>query len=246
MSSNKLVYFGDSKKGVVKGKNEDAYCIYTNPSGTVAFFAICDGLGGHAAGDVASSKAIEWFYEEISSVEENIDADWLEKVIKKINIRLANLASQGIDMLGMGTTLVSVFLYGNRAILNSVGDSRIYFFNGKLSQISEDDSYIWNLYKNGSLTKDEMICHSKKNIVTQALGIAAQIDVHTYECELQDNELFLLCSDGLSDFVNDSTIEDILKREMNPEKAISLLIEEAEKSASYDDISIILIKKIPE
>jgi len=233
-------------KGTDKNYNEDKI-VYPGDNEALLqkkglLFILCDGLGGHPHGEVASNLvATELFCEYYDSVTSNCSN--LVNEIENINRRLYQSTENKTTYLKMGTTLVALLIKDGRVYIGSVGDSRAYFFKGSLTQLTEDDSLVWGYYKSGIITKDEMLSHKNRNIVTQAIGIQDNINVNCISREFPVESSILICSDGLSDYVCDAEMEMILQQSVNIEHKANLLYQKAILSRSTDDISIILIER---
>lgn len=221
--------------GQVRNQNEDAFMHSDR------VFAVCDGMGGHQAGEVASKLAI--------SVIETYDfsaKDPVHDVIDAINKAHKVIQNKAVvpSRKGMGTT-VTLALIDNKdghynLYLGHVGDSRAYLLRAKeLKQITSDHSVVGQLVKNGSLSKDEAFNHPHRHIVTQALGID-QIEIETYSNTLSHQDQVILCTDGLTDVVNDQQIEEILNNN-EPQTAADKLIKAANDNGGPDNITVIIV-----
>lgn len=248
-------YFGKSDVGKKYDHNEDFFALpVSNPQTKISkqdiktkgsLFLLCDGVGGLNAGEVASKLAVTWIMKEYYSDNREIDNpdEKLQKAILKTNFRLYDLAQEHDSYHGMGTTLVAALFIEEKVIVYSAGDSRLYNLrNEKLIQITEDQSEVWQLYKSGQISKDDLRFHPRNNIITVAIGTEKDTDLQRYVHDSQKGDLFLLCSDGLSDMVGDEDIRNILLRKGNMKKRVKNLINEANKNGGKDNISAILIE----
>lgn len=238
-----------SRKGQKTSINQDCYSVPYHQKDVLqkgCLFAVADGLGGHAGGEIASSLCCESlgkaFYqaEKFESVQE-----WLLDEIKRINLRIIQKSLSELDCYRMGTTLVSLVIKDDMAYINNIGDSRLYLFSqNQLTQITEDHSVVWNYYARKLISKNEMIDRSDKHLVTQALGLNYDPVINSYFFALPQEFTFLLCSDGLTDVLIDAKIENIL-REYLPDLDLCAekLYQKAVDHFSYDDITLILIQK---
>jgi len=207
-------------------------------------FIVCDGVGGQKAGNIASYYCATWFLYDFYEAKE-IDnlAAWLKLKIENINARIYALSKENRNYSGMGTTLVSLLLKNNKAYLNNVGDSRAYLFqNDKIEQITEDHSVVWEYYKQNIITKEDILHSNVKNIITEAIGLKKNPKINDYELDLSGDFAFLLCSDGVTDFVQDKEIETIFQQTKSFEERVLNLYDLTQKKQSNDDVSIIIVQ----
>lgn len=209
-----------------------------------ALFIVCDGLGGAKAGEVASKFAANFvfdsFYNE-DSFKNSVIKD-LTKYVKDANQKILKLSNQE-KYQGLGTTAVIAHFFKNKLSILSIGDSRIYqLYDKKLMQLSEDHSFVWDLFREGLISKEEMRIHPRSNIVTSALGVDEEIKIFSSEILFDENSLFLLCSDGLTDMIPENEIEDILNQNGDISKKGKDLVDLANLKGGKDNITIILIK----
>ncbi|OZU90367.1 protein phosphatase [Virgibacillus indicus] len=231
--------------GKVRSHNEDSGGIFYNTTGQM-LAVIADGMGGHQAGDVASEMATtliknEWEEcSEMRSPEES--AAWLSKTIAYLNKEIYAHATQNEECFGMGTTIVIMICIEDIITVAHIGDSRCYILNENgFNQITEDHSLVNALVQSGQITKDDALSHPRKNIVLKALGTEEQIepDIQTLELE-QDNKI-LLCTDGLTDKVQDAELLEIIQTSEDIETAGKSMIESANDRGGDDNITLILL-----
>lgn len=250
-----LHYFGKSDIGKRYDHNEDFFALpVSTPQISInkqdirskgLLFVLCDGVGGLNAGEVASQMAATWILKEYYSNNTSSEnpGENLRKAILNTNERLYHLAQEHESYRGMGTTVVAALFFEGKVFVFSAGDSRFYNLRGdKLIQITEDQSEVWQLYKSGQISKDELRFHPRNNIITVAMGTEKDIELQSYVYDYQKNDLFLLCSDGLSDMVGDEDIKNILQKKRNIKKKVNLLIDEANKNGGKDNITAILVE----
>lgn len=232
--------------GRVRQHNEDAGVIVYNQS-QVPLFILADGMGGHRAGDVASSMTIQFFQEEFSAVSGAFDAqtgeDWIEERIQELNGRLFSHAGENEACTGMGTTIVAVLPCIDQClVIGHVGDSRAYLFDDKgLFQLTEDHSYVNELVKRGALSPEDAQFHPKKNVLMRALGTDKEIEVSIQTIGVDEKKYLLLCTDGLSGKVSRHEISQILQEEISLEEKAQRLIAQANEAGGEDNISVILV-----
>ena len=207
-------------------------------------FAICDGVGGYAGGNIASKTCGKMLNKDYYDSEEIDDiSHWLNDELIKINKTVLDTAKDEPKLQGMATTIVSLLIQNEMAYLNNVGDSRIYMFqNNSLKQLTEDHSVVWEYFIRNIITKNEIIDSNIKHLITEAIGLNYYPRINSYKIPLPEEFTFLLCSDGLTDVVIDDKIEEILIN--NPEdldNCAKELYQLALKSSSRDDVTIILV-----
>lgn len=226
--------------GMVRSNNEDALLI-REPY----LFAVADGMGGYAAGEIASRETLKAF-EAGTYVLRHEQVENPEKVLlqafQRANEHIYLMANKNDTYQGMGTTLTAVYLADdNTAYAAHIGDSRLYIYrNGSLSQITHDHSYVAALLDKGEITESEAFKHPQKNMLLQAVGVEKNIDIEIIHFALEHDDVLLLCSDGLSDMLQDKDIEHILDAE-DLECSADKLVEAALSSGGKDNISLILL-----
>jgi protein phosphatase len=226
-----------SDVGRVRAINQDSVFA----SATV--FAVADGMGGHAGGEVASSSAIEVLERSIGTVgtrEGLIDA------LKAANQAIAEASTSDAALSGMGTTIVAASLISSESddvlVIANVGDSRAYLFRqDQLSQITSDHSVAGELLTGGSVSEEEAAIHPQRHVITRALGIAGEVDVDLFEVHLTQGDRVLLCSDGLSDEVSNEEIARVLFSSIDPTDAAEDLVRRANANGGIDNISVVVI-----
>lgn len=238
-----LIFWGTTKKGLVRKFNED--CISTEHA---PLFVLADGMGGYKGGEIASSLAV------------NVTQTWLQKnhaggPITEERMRQAVFAANTAilrekekmpDLSGMGTTLAAAYFSQNRLIWASVGDSRIYLYHeGRLAQLTKDHSFVMDLLDKGFITHEEAQDHPRKNELTRAVGIASSLTVDTGTSAADEGDLVLLCSDGLSSYVEDAQIREIIAGGIydtvsGMKKITEDLLAKVYETGAKDNVSIIL------
>ena len=247
--------FGKTDVGRRRKLNEDNFLIDRD----VNLFAVCDGMGGHNAGEVASKMAIETLHAFIAKSQgEEKDITWpyglepnlsfeanrLKTAIKLANKRVFKAADNREDYTGMGTTLVAALVKDATLTVGNAGDSRCYRVRGgKLTQLTRDDSWVSAAWAEGILSSAEIDRHPLRNVITKAVGAKIDIELETSEHALAAGDLVLLCSDGLHAMIADETILGLL----NPlpgslEKTADLLIDAANEAGGKDNVSVVLVK----
>ncbi len=231
--------------GIKRKKNEDAYYILEDQK----VYMVADGVGGNNSGEVASRTSVEFISKYLvkNPVEENWDAshikDYFLDAIAKANLDLLRKAIAEETNQGMATTLVLVYFYKDKCLVFNIGDSRAYSFHrGKLSQITEDHSFVNTLIKRGTITKEEGRLHPKKNVITRALGAEPKIEIDFFSINLEKGDIVILSTDGLHGEVDDHTIEDIIKEEKDMQRLCDRLVSKANLQGGSDNITVICLE----
>lgn len=230
--------------GMVRTVNEDAL-LTTGPE----LFALADGMGGYAAGETASREALQVLQQEAEKFKALTGAELcaaMQAAVRQANTHIRRMAQNEEQYHDMGTTLVAVYLAADgRAYAVNVGDSRLYTWkDGTLQQITRDHSYVAELLANGEITAEEAFKHPQKNIILRAVGAEDDLEVDCFILELTAATKLLLCSDGLSDMVEDSQITEIMQAHQTADAAEALL-EAALDNGGRDNVSLILIDLTP-
>ena len=232
-------------KGLVRENNQDAYAVGELP-GEVAWAVVCDGMGGAAGGNIASALAVKVISDKITSsynekMRDSSIKNLLDSAITAANIEVYDMAYSRPDLKGMGTTVVAVVVRDNVAHIAHAGDSRAYMVNKDGGeQITVDHSLVQNLVDRGEITKEEAEHHPNKNVITRALGVDKRIDVDFSEIDMQENETLVLCTDGLSNCVNNSEMAEDIKDGQYYAFA-DRLVKRANKNGGNDNITVVAI-----
>lgn len=241
--------------GVKRKANEDNFC----SNQELGLFVVADGMGGHAAGEVASRIAVEEIERVLLNTRDDDDWTWPESFDQghsltanklKYAINLANEKIRGTTMdraecRGMGTTIVAAMMLENGCSIAHVGDSRAYLFrDDQLLPVTSDHSWVNEQLKQGFLTADTARNHPFRNVITQALGSGPDIKVDLEELALRDKDLLLLCSDGLNSMLTDNEILSLLKRRKNQslDEQTMTLIDAAKDRGGDDNITVALVQ----
>jgi len=236
-----------SHKGMVREINEDFCDVVIGSSLMKAAFIIADGMGGHNAGEVASKMAVEYISEKIKENEKDFTedsvSDFLKNIIKETNGIIYEKSRIPGPFLGMGTTLIIAIFLCENLYLGHVGDSRVYMIrNGEIKQLTTDHSYVEELVKNGSLSRTEAERHPQKNIITRAVGCFESVEADICTYEVYQDDIFILCTDGLTNMLTDDRILEITVKHEDPQYACAELINEANKNGGEDNITVIIIR----
>jgi len=240
-----------SDVGKVRKLNEDYCGYYFQEGGAISVFILADGMGGHNAGEVASKAAVEsilayaaGFIERSgAAINEKEIAEFCSEAITKANTDVINLSSRSYEMRGMGTTVVMAALWENGACISHAGDSRAYFItNGSIKQLTEDHSYVEELIKAGTITREEAKNHPQKNLITSAIGADKTIEMDTSIINMSGSDAIILCSDGLTNLVEEDEILDIFLKGAYANEICDALLKEANSRGGHDNITAIVIR----
>tara|TARA_R110002072_G_scaffold1598_6_gene13620 strand:- start:52413 stop:53240 length:828 start_codon:yes stop_codon:yes gene_type:complete len=240
--------------GRVRDHNED----YVSSDDRIGLAVLADGMGGLNAGEVASSMTVHLLMDELrtyieggSDIEHELEdsdlslrAQVVHRAIEKANSSVFHVSQTQPHCEGMGTTIIVSMFYDNKVAIGHIGDSRVYRFrDNKLVQVTKDHSFVQELIDKGLYTKDEARASSKKNVVTRALGVAPQVEPEVHEYKVKQGDVFLMCSDGLTDLVGDADIEKSFQElSANLSVMAGHLVEIANASGGKDNISVVLIR----
>ena len=228
--------------GIVRSGNEDNYLMLSDRG----IFIVADGMGGHAAGEVASEMAVRIISRELGSLRGQSDEQVGERL--RQSIRAANEAIFGRtlaehDKRGMGTTVTVLALLPNRYLIGQVGDSRAYLLReGQLLQLTKDHSNVQEQVDAGLLTPDQARVHPYSNVITRCVGAGMDVTPDIYFGNLQNGDLVLLASDGLTGMLEDEQLLKILQSEGGPQKWVDRMISEANRRGGLDNITAIVVR----
>ncbi len=245
--SIRLVFAKGTDVGRKRGHNEDYVDAFRLPDPEKRrkkgeLFIVADGMGGHQAGEVASQKAVEAVSHEYYASPAGDVRGALVDAIEKANSLIYRLAQESSSRAGMGTTVVAAVVRGRELHLANVGDSRAYLLrNSKLTQVTRDHSFVQDQIEAGILTPEEARTHPQRNVVTRALGSKPDVKVDTFGGQLQPGDTLLLCTDGLSEHVQDEDIAAML-RQYPPKEAVPRLIALANRRGGSDNITALVLQ----
>lgn len=242
-----MKYSAKTDKGCVRETNEDYYNIISGNPGIPVAFIIADGMGGHNSGEIASQTAVDYISKAMLESSEifsrNCDAsEEIKKLMLSANDAVYKKSMETSSNFGMGTTLILAVMLGKTLYIGHVGDSRLYLIrNGIMTCITADHSYIEELIRNGSLTREEGAKHPKKNIITRALGCMEELEVDTYVCQLEADDCIVMCTDGLTNMLDEEEIKRITL-DNTASRASDELISKALENGGEDNVTVIVIK----
>ena len=245
-----MISWAVTDKGIVRKQNQDTYFAYCDEGRGFALLAVCDGMGGAKAGNIASLMAAEAFSSEFkknfdADPDENKIEDYISDAVTTANARIYASSLENSDYTGMGTTIVSAVVSGNRTVVANVGDSRAYHISPiyGIKQITRDHSVVEDLVRRGDITRAESYHHPNKNLITRALGTLPEIRADYFYPHVENGDYLLLCSDGLSNLVGEQELLYEILRSESLEEAGERLLNLGFSRGAPDNITIVLFKK---
>lgn len=227
--------------------NQDYVYTSERPVGNLPnVFIVADGMGGHNAGDYASKCTVETIVEEIEHSYEVNPEKILQKAIEVANERIITLAKENESLSGMGTTVVVATCMGRFLRVANVGDSRLYVVGEKITQITRDHSLVEEMIRMGGIDRETARNHPDKNIITRAIGAADTVDIDFFHVEIKPGEIVLMCSDGLTNMLEDEEIRMILNGQRDIVEKAEELVKAANNNGGKDNIAVVLIEPFAE
>ena len=237
--------FGDTDVGRVRSANQDSVVVRAGDDAPLgeALIAVADGMGGHAAGEVASQMSLDLLITSLAGASAP-DERAMRDAFSRANAGVFSAASQNPEYRGMGTTLVAGLLTGDELIIGNVGDSRMYLYrDGELARVTQDHSWVGEMVAAGALTEEQAANHPRRNILTRALGVASSVEADLGRVALKRGDRLILCSDGLHGMVDDKTIAGVVGgKSLDLKKAARELIDLANKAGGTDNITVALAR----
>lgn len=238
-----MICCAQTDTGRARKVNQDSVYASVKPVGPLPnLFLVADGMGGHKAGDFASRYVIEHVSAHVREAFGDNPVMILRRAIEKTNEGLFEEALANSDRAGMGSTLVAATVVNDTMYVANVGDSRLYLLRDSLSQVTRDHSLVEEMVALGRLTRDSESYKSQKNIITRAVGTERELLVDFFEIPLIECDCILMCSDGLTNMVDDEGISRILKTTDTLEEKTGHLIRQANENGGKDNIAIILME----
>ncbi len=227
--------------------NQDYVYVSEKPIGNLPnLFIVADGMGGHNAGDYASKCAVETIVREIRGCFEKNPVRILSKAIRIANDQIRQKAREDQSLQGMGTTVVAATCLGHYLQVANIGDSRLYIINHEVRQVTRDHSLVEEMVRMGGIDKAAARNHPDKNIITRAVGAMDTVEIDFFYEELKPGDIILLCSDGLTNMLEDEEIGNILRETVSIEERARKLIEAANNNGGRDNIAVIIIDAFAE
>ncbi len=234
-----------SHQGRVRTSNEDSYA--ANSKNRI--FVVADGMGGHAAGEIASQIAASTVEEWVAARQNAGDRleDTLRAAAQEANSRIYETQRKRAEFAGMGSTLTILSFRDKMYYIAHVGDSRAYLLrDGHLEQLTRDHSLVWHLFESGVLQKDELSAHPQKNLITRSIGPHPQVEVDLEQGDAREGDIYLLCSDGLTDVLSDEHITSILADDRKSAQQLGeALVSAANKGGGPDNITVVVVRLQP-
>ena len=228
--------------GMIRSGNEDSY--FSDPPRGV--FVVADGMGGHAAGEVASDMAVRILADELRSARELSEAEAADRIknsLRRANVAIYQRTLVEVDKQGMGTTVSALILHEGRYVIGQVGDSRIYLLrDGLLRQLTKDHSYVQEQVDAGVLTPEQARYHPYSNVITRCVGAGAEVQPDVYTGQVQRGDTFLVASDGLTGMVDDRRLQHLLQARASAQRVVDALIAEANGRGGLDNITAIVVR----
>lgn len=236
--------FSITDTGRTRNANQDYVFCEENEIGSFPnLFIVADGMGGHNAGDTASRMCVEEVVSQIEKSTKVTPIGILEQAVAAANEKVYQTSLEDKSLQGMGTTIVATVVLGDTAYIINVGDSRLYVYKDTLRQVTVDHSLVEEMVQSGKLHKEDMRTHPNKNIITRALGTNVDVKADCFEIEVNEGDVLLLCSDGLSNMLEDEKMEMIIRENKDNMKAAGeRLVKEANDAGGKDNISVVLIQ----
>ena len=223
--------------------NQDYIYTSEKPIGNLPnLFLVADGMGGHNAGDYASRYTAETIVEDIETSQETDPKALLDHAIMRANAYVYEKASSHKSMYGMGTTVVACVLMEDEMLVANVGDSRLYVINDEIRQITIDHSLVEEMVRMGGLDRNQARNHPDKNIITRAVGVRDTVEPDFFRVGMLRDDTFLLCSDGLSNMIEDEEIRMIVQGPGDLVEKTQRLVDRANENGGTDNISVVLIR----
>lgn len=230
--------------GRVRKMNQDALFSSTEAVGPLPnLFLVADGMGGHRAGDFASRYLVEHLPEYIKTSQEKDAAAVLKEAIDQVNLELYDLAGEREELSGMGTTLVAATILDSTLYVANIGDSRLYLIEKSgIRQVTRDHSYVEEMVSKGQMERESEEYRQQKNIITRAVGIERSVETDFFEVPLEEDSYVLLCSDGLSNMVDNSSIFRLVLLPGTLHMKAKALIALANQNGGKDNIAVVLVE----
>lgn len=240
-----LKTFSLTDVGRRRSVNQDYVYTCEKPIGNLPnLFLVADGMGGHKAGDYASKYTVETMCRVIERSPEKDPEVILYQAIKAANEHIRQKALEDINLEGMGTTIVAATCLGNRLQVANVGDSRLYIVNKEIMQITHDHSLVEEMVRMGGIDRETARNHPDKNIITRAIGAGNSVEIDFFTRNLEKGDMILMCTDGLSNMLEDEEILMIMKGQRDLVEIAETLIREANNRGGRDNVSVVVIEPL--
>lgn len=229
--------------GIARSINQDSVYYSTESVGKLPnLFVVADGMGGHKAGDVASRYTVERLVSLVKESEEKDAISTISNAIERVNQELYEKANSLADYEGMGTTLVVAIVNNNVLKVANVGDSRLYIVGDDITQVTRDHSLVEELVLSGKINRVEAKNHEKKNYITRAIGGEKSVEAEMFSATISTGDRIVMCSDGLTNMVDDEDIFNTVKNSKDIKEAVDTLVRMANDNGGTDNISVVIIE----
>lgn len=233
--------FSKTDVGMVRDVNQDyVFASAKNVGNLPNLLIVADGMGGHRAGDYASRLAVEVFCEAVENGGATEPEEIMKQAMQSANQKVYEAAQNNREFRGMGTTLVVATVIDKTLYFANVGDSRLYVLNDEIKQLSKDHSLVEEMVRLGGISPEDAKHHPDKNIITRAIGTKENVEIDFFEYRLKKGDMILMCTDGLSNMVEDEEIYHIVKKSRDVVEAVEQLIEKAKDNGGNDNIGVIV------
>ena len=235
--------YAKTDMGQKRTTNQDfVYCSIDAVGQLPNLFIVADGMGGHRAGDLASHFTVERFIKAVEESDAENMISIIDEAVVTANSALMDKAKESEAYEGMGTTLVVATIVDHSLFVANIGDSRLYLISDDIHQITRDHSLVEEMVKLGELDKESARTHAKKNIITRAVGANRNVIADFFEIEFSQGDRILMCSDGLTNMVEDKDIKEIIKGSSDIQDAVHKLIKAANDNGGKDNIAVVLVE----
>ena len=240
-----MKYYAMTDVGRRREMNQDYVYATGQPIGPFPnLLVVADGMGGHKAGDFASKFTVEVVKREIAGSQSRKPEKVLHDAIQVANRELIRVASRDVKLEGMGTTLVVATVIGDTLYFANIGDSRLYLIDDNIKQLSKDHSLVEEMVRLGGIKAEDARNHPDKNIITRAMGVKDEAEADFYEFRIKRGDKILMCTDGLSNMVEDEDMFGLVKGSRDVVEAVQMLIDRANSNGGRDNIGVVLAEPI--
>ncbi len=235
--------FSKTDIGRKRKLNQDNVFTCEVPLGNLPnLFVVCDGMGGHKAGDFASAYAVKTIEREVMMCTETAPIKIIKTALEIANTEIYEQACNNENLQGMGTTAVVATIVDGVLIVANIGDSRLYLIDDGIEQITKDHSLVEEMIRIGEIDRSEAREHPDKNIITRALGVSPHVEVDFFEVDLKKGDIILMCSDGLTNMVEDEDIRMVVKAQRDVVQIVEELIKVANHNGGSDNIGVVVVE----
>lgn len=235
--------FSKTDKGKKREMNQDYVYTSDTPVGNLPnLYILADGMGGHNAGDYASRCTVQTITASVAADENTAPIAIIKDAVQRANEEILEKASTDIDLEGMGTTVVIATVIEHTLYVANVGDSRLYLVRNGLQQLTKDHSFVQEMVRRGEIDAKEARVHPDRNIITRAIGGSKKMEVDFFEEELKQGDRILMCSDGLTDMIEDDEIYRVLVCADDTQQGVERLVDTANENGGNDNITVIIIE----